>query len=114
MKVTYRETQRDQKQEDIKEPEPVGDQTEKDQKTQVDQNTTTSSYKIQLGAFSSLDSANAWKSKLENKLNLKGLVIIERSGVYRVLYGNFNNIEDAVKELVKLKNINIYGFIVQE
>ncbi|MFN7065613.1 MAG: tetratricopeptide repeat protein [Aquificaceae bacterium] len=72
------------------------------------------SYKIQLGAFSSLESAKAWKSKLEESLNLKDVIILEKSGIYRVLYGNFSSTKEATKELTRLKGINLYGFIVYE
>ncbi|MFN3599338.1 MAG: tetratricopeptide repeat protein [Aquificaceae bacterium] len=69
-------------------------------------------YRIQLGDFYSLESAKTWKSKLEKDFNLRYVVIVENSGAYRVLYGSFNNIEEAKKELRRLKDLNIYGFVV--
>ncbi len=69
-------------------------------------------YRIQLGDFYSLESAKTWKSKLEKDFNLRNVVIVENSGAYRVLYGSFNNIEEAKKELRRLKDLNIYGFVV--
>ena len=71
-------------------------------------------YRIQLGAFSSKESAEKWKEKLERELRLKGVEIIEGSGIFKVLYGNFGTREEAKKELEKLWNMNIYGFIVYE
>lgn len=46
-------------------------------------------YRIQLGAFSSVSSARSWKEKLERELNLKDVVIVESSGIFRVFYGKF-------------------------
>ncbi|MCS6957042.1 MAG: tetratricopeptide repeat protein [Aquificaceae bacterium] len=71
-------------------------------------------YRIQLGAFSSVGSAKAWKEKLERELNLKDIVVIESPGVFKVYYGAFTSREDAIKELERLKNLNLYGFIVYE
>ncbi len=71
-------------------------------------------YRIQLGAFSSVSSARSWKEKLERELNLKDVVIVESSGIFRVFYGKFEKREDALRELNRLRAINLYGFIVQE
>ena len=70
-------------------------------------------YRIQLGAFSSEASAQKLKERLEGQLGLKGVKIFESSGIYRVLYGEFENINDAVKERIRLSSLNIYGIIVQ-
>ncbi|MCX8164576.1 MAG: tetratricopeptide repeat protein [Aquificaceae bacterium] len=71
-------------------------------------------YRIQVGAFSSVDSAKAWRERLEKEIKLKNLVVIESSGVFKVLYGAFNSREEATRELERLKNMNVYGFIIQE
>ncbi|WP_448587838.1 tetratricopeptide repeat protein [Thermocrinis sp.] len=70
--------------------------------------------RIQLGAFSSEDRAKAWKEKLEKGIGIKDLVIVEKFGTYRVLYGNFKTRAEAEYQLEKLRNHNIYGFIVQD
>lgn len=88
-------------------------QTQETQSSQAPQK-KSKSYKIQVGAFSSQSAAERWKDKLERELRLKGLEVVEGSGVFRVLYGNFGTREEAKKELEKLWNINIYGFIVYE
>ena len=71
-------------------------------------------YRIQVGAFSSVQLARSWKERLERELNLKDISVVEASGVFRVFYGSFNTREDAQKELSRLRGMNIYGFIVQE
>lgn len=71
-------------------------------------------YRIQVGAFSSVNFARAWKNKLEKDYNLKELAVVEASGIFKVLYGIFNSREEAQKELRRLKGMNIYGFIVNE
>ncbi|MCS7262762.1 MAG: tetratricopeptide repeat protein [Aquificaceae bacterium] len=71
-------------------------------------------YRIQLGAFSSANFAKGWRDKLEKELNLRDLTVVESSGVFKVLYGSFATREDALKELTRLKSLNLYGFVVQE
>ncbi len=71
-------------------------------------------YRIQVGAFSSAASAKAWKDRLERELNLKDLVVVESAGVFKVLYGRFESREETIKELERLRAMNLYGFIVYE
>jgi tetratricopeptide (TPR) repeat protein len=71
-------------------------------------------YRIQLGTFSSEHYAKSWKDRLESELNLKDLVILVQSGLFRVLYGSFNSREEAQRELERLKKLNLYGFIVYD
>jgi len=92
--------------------EPV-QQTQETQTDQIHQK-KGKIYKIQVGAFSSQGAAEKWKERLEKELKLKGLEVVEGSGIFRVLYGNFGTREEAKKELEKLWNMNIYGFIVYE
>ncbi|MFN3947343.1 MAG: tetratricopeptide repeat protein [Aquificaceae bacterium] len=69
-------------------------------------------YRIQLGAFSSMESAESWKNRLEKDFRLSGIVIVERAGIYRVFYGNFDDLKEANRELKRLRSLNVYGFIV--
>lgn len=71
-------------------------------------------YKIKLGAFSSQGAAEKWKERLERELKLKDLEVIESSGIFRVFYGSFGSRDEAEREVKKLRNMNIYGFIVYE
>ncbi|MFN3472022.1 MAG: SPOR domain-containing protein, partial [Aquificaceae bacterium] len=71
-------------------------------------------YKIQLGAFSSQGAAEKWKERLEKELKLKGLEVVESSGIFRVFYGSFGSRDEAERELERFWNLNIYGFIVYE
>ncbi len=80
----------------------------------VEKPTVNKFYRIQLGAFSSASSAKAWRDKLERDLNLKDVMVVESSGVFKVLYGRFENREEAIKQLERLKGMNLYGFIVYE
>ncbi|ADC88937.1 Sporulation domain protein [Thermocrinis albus DSM 14484] len=69
-------------------------------------------WRIQLGAFSSKEKANSWKEKLERELGLKDITVEEQGGVYRIFYGSFEDRKDAERELRKLRDLNVYGFIV--
>jgi Flp pilus assembly protein TadD len=71
-------------------------------------------FKIQLGAFSSEESAKAWKEKLEKELGINNLTIVEKLGIYRVLYGSFKSRAEAEAQVQRLKGYNLYGFIVQD
>lgn len=71
-------------------------------------------YRIQIGAFSSASSARAWRDRLERDLNLRELFVVESTGIFKVLYGRFEEREEALRELEKLKGLNLYGFIVYE
>lgn len=85
----------------------------KPQETETPQK-TEKFYRIQIGAFSSTSSAKVWRDRLEKELKLKDLVIVESTGIFRVFYGRFQSREEALKELERLKSMNIYGFIVYE
>lgn len=96
-----------------------GQESKPNQQTQEGQSSQASqkkgkSYKIQLGAFSSLNAAERWRDRLEKELKLKGLEVVEGAGVFRVLYGSFGSREEAQKELERLWSMNVYGFIVYE
>lgn len=82
--------------------------------TQESYQTPQKLFRIQLGAFSSQTSAKSWKERLERDFNLRDITIIESSGVYKVLYGRFESRDQAIRELQRLRNMNIYGFVVQE
>jgi len=70
-------------------------------------------YAIQLGSFTSYKKAEAFKRKLER--SLKNLRVIEQSGMYKVIYGDFESREEANKARKEiLKNFNILGFIVEQ
>jgi len=71
-------------------------------------------YRIQLGAFSSANSARAWRDRLEKELNLKDVSVVESAGIFRVFYGRYESREEAMRQLEKLRSMNIYGFIVYE
>ncbi|AHE96196.1 hypothetical protein THERU_05465 [Thermocrinis ruber] len=71
-------------------------------------------FRIQLGAFSSEESAKAWKEKIEKELGIKDLMIVEQLGIYRVLYGSFKSRAEAEAQIERLRNYNLYGFIVQD
>lgn len=71
-------------------------------------------YMIQVGAFSTPESAQKWKERLELELKLRDLIVLENSGVHRVYYGRFTDRISAQKELEKLKERRLSGFIVQE
>mgnify|MGYP001772519365 CR=1 FL=1 len=71
------------------------------------------SYAIQLGAFSSYKRAEAFKGNLER--SLKDIRIVEQSGIYKVIYGNFESRKEANKAREEiLKNFNILGFVVEQ
>ncbi len=69
-------------------------------------------YAIQIAAFSTSERAQALARKLAGK-GLKNIQIIEASGIYKVLYGRFPNRDIAKRELERLKDMEIYGFIVE-
>jgi len=71
-------------------------------------------FRIQLGAFSSEESAKAWKEKIEKELGIKDLMIVEQLGIYRVLYGSFKSRAEAEAQVQRLRGYNLYGFIVQD
>jgi len=71
-------------------------------------------FRIQLGAFSSKERAKAWKEKLEKEFGIKGIMIVEHLGIYRVLYGSFKSRAEAETQLRRLRSYNLYGFIVQD
>ncbi len=69
-------------------------------------------YGIQIAAFSTLNRAESLRDKLTKK-GLKDIRIIESSGIFKVIYGSFPSREDAKNELERLKQMEIYGFIVE-
>ena len=69
-------------------------------------------YGIQIAAFSSIDRANVLIEKLQNK-GLSDLKVVEEEGIYKVIYGEFASREEAKEELERLKDLHIYGFIVE-
>ncbi len=106
------ETQ-EQKRETSEEPEAKAETSLESQKVEPTQQ-DKKYYRIQLGAFSSAGSAKAWKEKLEKELNLKDMAVVESSSIFKVYYGKFESREDALKELNRLRALNLYGFIVYE
>ncbi len=76
------------------------------------QKKTGEKFGIQIAAFSTRSRAEAFTEKLKAK-GLKDFSIVEVSGIYKVIYGRFPSREKAQKELEKLKNYNLYGFIVE-
>ncbi|MEN3033427.1 MAG: tetratricopeptide repeat protein [Aquificaceae bacterium] len=71
-------------------------------------------YMIQVGAFSNPESAQKWREKLELELRLRDLIVLESSGVHKVYYGRFADRISAQRELEKLRERRLSGFIVQE
>jgi len=71
-------------------------------------------FRIQLGAFSSEERAKAWKEKIEKELGINDLTIVEKLGIYRVLYGSFKSRAEAEAQIEWLRSYNLYGFIVQD
>ncbi len=69
-------------------------------------------YGIQVAAFSTRKGAERLVRRLK-KRGLERLSIVEVSGIYKVIYGRFRSREEAKKELERLKDMEIYGFIVE-
>ena len=67
---------------------------------------------IQIAAFSTLKRAEKLVEELKER-GLKSLDILESSGIYKVVYGRFASREEARKEIERLKEFDIYGFIVE-
>ncbi len=67
---------------------------------------------IQVAAFSTRKGAERLVERLK-KRGLEKLSIVEVSGIYKVIYGRFKSRAEAKKELEKLKDMEIYGFIVE-
>ncbi len=67
---------------------------------------------IQIAAFSTRARAETLMEELRKK-GLKNLTVVEASGIYKVIYGRFLTRREAQRELEKLKDHNIYGFIVE-
>ncbi len=67
---------------------------------------------IQIAAFSTRRRAENLIKKL-SKRGLSGINIVESSGIFKVIYGNFETRKEARKELERLKKMEIYGFIVE-
>ncbi|NPA42122.1 MAG: tetratricopeptide repeat protein [Aquificae bacterium] len=69
-------------------------------------------YAVQIAAFSTEKGAKALVEKLSQR-GLSNLFVVEMSGIYKVVYGRFQTREEAQAELERLKDMNIYGFIVE-
>lgn len=67
---------------------------------------------IQVAAFSTRKGAERLVSKLKEK-GLEDISIVEVSGIYKVIYGRFRSRSEAKRELERLKDMEIYGFIVE-
>ena len=67
---------------------------------------------IQIAAFSTRSRAETLIEELEKK-GLRNLTVIEASGIYKVIYGRFLTRREAQRELERLKDHDIYGFIVE-
>ncbi len=71
-------------------------------------------YSIQIGAFSSYEGADSFKRAVGKKLSLKDITVVEKAGVYRVVYGKFKTREEAKEELERLIKHKLSGFVTQE
>ncbi len=69
-------------------------------------------YGVQIAAFSSLEGAKKFIKSLKEK-GLDNMRINEVSGIYKVIYGRFSSKKEAKRHLEKLKELKIYGFIVE-
>ncbi len=69
-------------------------------------------YAVQIAAFSTEKGAKTLIEKLRRR-GLGNLSVVEVSGIYKVVYGKFPTREEAQRELEKLKDMDIYGFIVE-
>ncbi|MDQ7038704.1 MAG: tetratricopeptide repeat protein [Aquificota bacterium] len=69
-------------------------------------------YGIQVAAFSTRKGAEKLVKRLKRR-GLERLSIVEVSGIYKVIYGRFRSREEAKRELERLKDMEIYGFIVE-
>ncbi len=99
-----------QQKEDISEkPEKVKNEAEE---MKNNKKTNEGSYYVQIGAFSTKERAERLVKSLKVK-GLERLKIVETQGIYKVLYGGFKTPEEAKKAKNELKNLNIYGFIVE-
>lgn len=67
---------------------------------------------IQVAAFSTKRGAERLVERLRRK-GLSKLDIVEVSGIYKVIYGRFKSRSEAKRELERLKDMEIYGFIVE-
>jgi tetratricopeptide (TPR) repeat protein len=67
---------------------------------------------IQVAAFSTRRGAEKLVNRLK-KRGLERLSIVEVSGIYKVIYGRFRSRAEAKRELERLKDMEIYGFIVE-
>ncbi|MFN3814462.1 MAG: tetratricopeptide repeat protein [Aquificaceae bacterium] len=71
-------------------------------------------YSIQIGAFSSYEGADNFKRAVERKLSLKDISVVEKAGIYRVMYGKFKTREEAKGKLERLIKYKLSGFITEE
>ncbi|HIQ30794.1 MAG TPA: tetratricopeptide repeat protein [Aquifex aeolicus] len=70
------------------------------------------SFGVQIAAFSTRDRAERLVRELRDE-GIENLRVVESSGVYKVVVGRFQSREEAQKELERLKELEIYGFIVE-
>ncbi|RUM31217.1 MAG: hypothetical protein DSY42_03215 [Aquifex sp.] len=82
------------------------------QKGDVESKTERKYYAVQIGAFSNEERAKRLIYELNQK-GLKDLIILKVDGIYKVVYGKFNDLEKALKAREELKKLNIYGFVVE-
>lgn len=99
-----------EKQEETKREEHKGEAHE--DKNRTEEQPDNLRYSIQIAAFSTLKRAESLKEKLMGK-GLRDIQIVESSGIFKVIYGGFPTREEAKKELERLKQMEIYGFIVE-
>ena len=85
---------------------------EKKEKKPKKQEHKQKKYGVQLAAFSTEERAKEFINRFKKK-GIKDLRIVEISGIFKVIYGSFATREEAQRELERLKNHDIYGFIVE-
>ena len=74
--------------------------------------TTSGPWRLQLGALSSPDAANAEKSRLEKILGAGTVEIVLEGSVSKIRYGRFGSKDDAESARAALKSKGVDGFSV--
>ncbi|HID65839.1 MAG TPA: tetratricopeptide repeat protein [Aquificaceae bacterium] len=83
------------------------------QRRSVENGTERKYYAVQIGAFSNEERAKRFIYELNQK-GLKDLTILKIDGIYKVVYGKFNDLEKALEAREDLrKKTGIYGFVVE-
>jgi len=76
-----------------------------------------SGFKVQVGAFKDIASAEKKKYEIEKKLKESGIIadsfVVVKGGLYKVVIGDYNNRKKAKILKASLSTININGFIVK-